>query len=119
MANILAIDDDQEALLFVTGVLGKEHAVTTADNWMKASDLLVQHSYDLILLDIDMPVLSGDKLAEILQRRFADTPMNIVLFSGLEDGDVQKKAAEIRAKGYIHKPCPPDLFSLRVRRFLQ
>lgn len=119
MAKILTIDDDDDALLFVEGALGKDHEVTTVSTWIKASDELVRESFDLILLDIDMPGLSGDKLADILQKRFVDPPLKIVLFSGLEEVELQKKAEQIQAAGYIHKPCPHDLFSLRIRRFLR
>jgi PleD family two-component response regulator len=119
MAKILLIDDEEEVFLFVNGALGKEHNVTMKTSWLQASNTLFQESFDLILLDIDMPGLPGDKLAEILQKRLRDTILNIVIFSGLEEDELEKKADAIGAKGYIRKPCPPDIFALRVRRFLR
>jgi CheY-like chemotaxis protein len=119
MARILVIDDDDEALLYAQSVLCKEHAVMGVNSWIKASEALLHEKFDLILLDIDMPGLSGDKLAAILQRRFTDAPLNIVLFSGIDEAELEQKAAEVGAKGVIRKPCPHDLFALRVRRFLR
>lgn len=119
MARILVVDDDDEALLYAQSVLCKEHAVMGVSSWIKASEALMREKFDLILLDIDMPGLSGDKLAAILQRRFTEMPLNIALFSGIDEAELAQKAAEIGAKGFIRKPCPPDLFSLRVRRFLR
>ncbi len=66
-----------------------------------------------------MSGLSGDKLAGILQRRFSGSPLNIVFFSGIDEAGLEKKAAEIGAKGFIHKPCPRDLLALRIKRFLR
>ena len=119
MAKILAIDDDEDALLYVQSVLCKEHSVMSVSSWIKASEALVKESFDLVLLDIDMPGLSGDKLAGILQRRFSGAPLNIVFFSGIDEAELEKKTAEIGAKGFIRKPCPRDLLSLRVKRFLR
>jgi DNA-binding response OmpR family regulator len=119
MAKILLIDDEEEVFLFVEGALGKDHDVTMTNSWLQASDTLFHNSFDLILLDIDMPGLPGDKLAEILQKRLRDTLLNIVIFSGLAEDELEKKVAAIGAKGYIRKPCPPEIFSLRVRRFLR
>ena len=119
MAKILVVDDDDDALLYAQSVLGKEYVVMTVNSWIKASEALMREKFDLVLLDIDMPGLSGDKLAAILQRRFTDSPLNIVLFSGIDEAELEKKAGEIGAKGFIHKPCPSDLFSLRIKRFLR
>ncbi len=119
MARILAVDDDDDALEYVQSVLCKEHAVMGVTSWIKASEALIRETFDLVLLDVDMPGLSGDKLAGILQRRFTESPLNIVLFSGIDEAELEKKAVEIGARGFIHKPCPRDLFSLRVNRFLR
>lgn len=119
MARILAIDDDEDALLYVQGVLSKDHDVMCVNSWMKASEALIRQPFDLVLLDVDMPGLSGDKLAEILQRRFKEHSLSIVLFSGLDEAELERKAANVGAKGFIRKPCPRDLFALRVKRFLR
>jgi CheY-like chemotaxis protein len=119
VAKILAVDDEQETLLFITGALKNDHEVTTAESWLTATSHLFSSHFDLIILDIHLPGLSGDKLAEILKKKFTDQPLNIVLFSGIEEKELQQKAEELKVKGYIHKPCPADLFSLRIRRFLK
>lgn len=119
MAKILAVDDEEEALLFITGALQKDHEVTTAESWLKATEHLLALPFDLIILDINLPGLSGDKLAQVMKKKFSEYPLNIVLFSGIEEAELQQKADEVQAKGYIHKPCPADLFSLRIRRFLK
>jgi DNA-binding response OmpR family regulator len=119
MAKILAVDDEEETLLFVSGALKNSHEVITAESWLKATEHLLASRFDLIILDINLPGLSGDKLAQIMQKKLTEYPLNIVLFSGIEETELKQKAEEIQAKGYIHKPCPADLFALRIRRFLK
>jgi DNA-binding response OmpR family regulator len=119
MAKILAVDDEEETLLFITGALKDNHEVITAESWLRATEHLLASQFDLIILDINLPGLSGDKLAQVMQKKFTEYPLNIVLFSGIEEAELQRKTEEVQAKGYIHKPCPADLFSLRIRRFLK
>lgn len=119
MAKILAIDDEEETLIFVANVLGKEHDVVTVESWVTAMEYIVRDKFDLILLDIMLPGLSGDKLVEILKKRITDKPLNIVLFSGIDERELQQKTKESGAKGYIHKSYAPGLLPLRVQRFLR
>ncbi len=119
MAKILIVDDEKETLDFASEVLKKEHDVSTTENWMQAIELIVEHNFDLIVMDINMPGLSGDKLAEVITNRISGKKVNIVLFSGIDEQDLRRKAEEVKAKGFIHKPCPAELFSIRVSRFLR
>jgi DNA-binding response OmpR family regulator len=119
MAKILVIDDSRTDLDFVTDALQNEHEVVTADNWTFALHLIVKETFDLMLIDIKLPGLSGDKLVEALEHQLKDKPLNIVLFSGIDERELQRMTAELGVKGYIHKPCPVGLFSIRVNRFLR
>ncbi len=119
MAKILAVDDEQESLDFIREVLKREYDVETTDSWMRAIELIVDQNFDLVILDINMPGLSGDKLAEVVRNRISGKSVNIVLFSGVEEHELRQKAEHVGAKGFIHKPCPPELFSIRVSRFLR
>lgn len=118
MARILVIDDEKESLTFTTEVLEREHEVITFDNWLIATDYILREHFDLILVDIVMPGLSGDKLVEILKKKVSHRQLNIVLFSGIDKDVLRHKAEEIGVIGYIHKPCAASLLSLRVKRFL-
>lgn len=119
MAKILAIDDQPDILTFVTSTLGAEHRVSVTESWITAVELILKEHFDLILIDIKMPGLSGDKLADVLKKRIKDKPLNIVLFSGIEESELREIAQEVGVTGYIHKPCDKNLFSLRIQRFLK
>lgn len=119
MATILVIDDSEDTLTLVSQVLGEEHKVFAIDSWVHATDYIFKHDIDLILLDINMPGLSGDKLAEVLMRSVKSKPVNIVLFSAMDEADLRRKAKEVGAKGYITKTFDANLLRSRVRRFLK
>ena len=119
MATILVIDDSEDSRNLVTQVLGSEHEVFAIESWVYATDYIFKHDIDLILLDINMPGLSGDKLAGVLMKSVKSKPLNIVLFSAMDEADLRRTAKEVGAKGYIPKTFDGNLLRSRVRRFLK
>lgn len=119
MATLLVIDDTEDVRNLATQVLSEEHEVHAIDSWVHATDYIFKHDIDLILLDINMPGLSGDKLAEVLMKSVKSKPVNIVLFSAMDEGELRKKTKEVGAMGYIPKTFDGNLLRSRVRRFLK
>jgi DNA-binding response OmpR family regulator len=119
MATLLVIDDSEDVRNLAAQVLSDEHEVYTIDSWVHATEYIFKHSIDLILLDINMPGLSGDKLAEVLMRSVKSKAVNIVLFSAMDEADLRRKAKEVNAMGYIPKTFDGNLLRSRVRRFLK
>jgi DNA-binding response OmpR family regulator len=119
MATLLVIDDSEDVRNLAMQVLIDEHKVYTIDSWVHATEYIFKYSIDLILLDINMPGLSGDKLAEVLMRSVKSKPVNIVLFSAMDKAELRRKAKEVNAMGYITKTFDGNLLRSRVRRFLK
>ncbi len=120
MAKILVVDDEQESCEIVKQAMGEEHEVLTVTDWLQVSDYIFKHNIDLILMDVKMPGLAGDKLTEVLMKYSKpERPINIVLFSALEETELQQKAKEVNAKGYIVKTFSKNLLRVRINRFLK
>ena len=119
MATILIIDDTEDVRNLAGQVLREEHEVYAIDSWVHATEYIFKHKIDLILLDINMPGLSGDKLAEVLMKTVKSKPVNIVLFSAMDEAELRKKTKEAGAMGYITKTFDSNLLRSRVRRFLK
>ncbi|MCP4402847.1 MAG: response regulator [bacterium] len=119
MATLLVIDDSEDVRNLTSQVLSDEHEVLTIDSWVHATEYIFKHDIDLILLDINMPGLSGDKLAEVLKKSVKSKDVNIVLFSAMDESDLRRKAKEADAMGYIPKTFDGNLLKSRVRRFLK
>ena len=118
MAKILVVDDDANARDFVQRALAEEHEVFVTMNLMEVPDFLFTHKIDLLLLDVNMPGITGDHMARILKRSIHNNSLKIVLFSGMDEYALRQKAQEVGANGYISKTFHIDLLRLRVKRYL-
>lgn len=119
MATLLVVDDSADVRNLAVHALSGEHDVFAIDGWVQAAHYVMQYDIDLILLDINMPGLSGDKVAEILMRRVKSKPVNIVLFSTMDEAELRRTAKKIGAIGYIPKTFDGNFLQSRVRRFLK
>jgi two-component system chemotaxis response regulator CheY len=87
---------------------GLELAVTEAGNGAEALGLLDANPVDLILSDINMPVMDGLEFVRQLQTvdKLRGIPVVMITTEGSESNVVQ--ALSLGAKGYIRKPFTPD-----------
>ena len=76
----MAVDDSEDNRFLIETMLdGSQIELTTVSSGGEASNLAKSHSYDLILMDIQMPVMDG---IETLQKlREDDTPRNLLMIS--------------------------------------
>ena len=81
------------------------------------SNLLRREKPDLALLDVTMPTLRGDKLAQIAIQHGVDCP--IVLFSDRPASELQAMSSSVKAAGYIRKTGDMDEVVRSVARFLK
>ena len=113
--RILVVDDEKVVRDGCHRVLsGKGYEVATAENGKEALDLLASDSVDLILLDLKMPVMSGEEVLEITCTEYKDIPVIIITGHGTVD-----TAVECMKKGaydFITKPFQIDEFLLTVTR---
>ena len=102
--KILICEDNQLAIRTLTYVLEKEgFELDTADDGNKALSLMEKNDYDILLVDIHLPFLSGLELIKhlraVLKRK---TP--VIVMSAFSDLQVQRQAGELGISGYIVKP---------------
>jgi two-component system chemotaxis response regulator CheY len=87
---------------------GLDLSVVEAGNGAEALGVLDGNSVDLILSDINMPVMDGLEFVRQLQgiERLRGVPVVMITTEGSESNVVQ--ALSLGAKGYIRKPFTPD-----------
>lgn len=109
--TILVVDDDPMNLKMADFILKKaSYEVVLAASGSECLDKLKENSIDLVLLDIEMPQMSGIQTLEQIRAEgsFADLPVIFLSASG-EESDVQK-ANSLGAADYVKKPfLPPAL----------
>jgi len=106
MKNIWTVDDDEEmsrAIELMLKLLDCE--VTAFHNVRSAAQLFASgRKPDLLILDINMPEVTGLDMVEFLRRRPETRSLPIVMLSS-EAGDVMvDKALELGADSYVMKP---------------
>lgn len=102
--KILICEDNQLAAKTLTFVLGKEgFDLETADDGNKSLLLMKKNIYDLILVDIHLPFLSGLELIKFLRM---DLKMNtpVIVLSAFSEPQMQHQARELGISGYLVKP---------------
>lgn len=88
MSNILLVEDDamiREAFGIILRLRG-DYTVTAAENGQVALDLCKENTYDVILLDIMMPVLDGIGFLKEYTSLYSDNPTKIIIMSNLSSG---------------------------------
>ena len=106
MRHILVIDDDPVVLAMSRDFLEDAgYRVSTAADAIYSNDVIYsQDPPALILMDVMMPLMSGDKKVRALKRRDQSSHIPVLLISGKEEGELQRIAGEVGADGYLTKP---------------
>lgn len=118
MARILVVDDSEAVFLFARRELESEgHLVERLEAFTELSSYLRRVQPDLILLDLEMPALSGTAFALFL-RRIERRPIKIVIHSSLPDAQLRTAAEEVKAVGILHKTANGNILRDAVRRHL-
>lgn len=103
MARILVVDDSASAFFFVRRELTFDgHVVERLTAFTELPTYLSSHEPDLILLDLEMPALSGTAVGQFI-RRMERRPIAILIHSSLPLVDAERAAVEVGAVGTLPK----------------
>lgn len=115
--TILVVDDEERIRRLIRMYLERdEFIVEEAENGEIALEKALKKDYDVILLDVMMPVMDGIEMCEAL-REEKNTPVIMLTAKGEESNRVQ--GFEVGADDYIVKPFSPREVVLRVKAVLR
>jgi len=118
---VLLVDDREPNLLSMSEVLrGLGAEVICASSGDQALRLLLKREFALLLLDVQMPGLSGFEVAQMVRSRDAtrDTPILFVTANLPEESAVEQGYA-LGAVDYVVKPVAPDILRTKVTVFVE
>lgn len=121
-SKILVIDDSPLVLAMASDALAAAgFDVFTATNGIEANSFIfsTNNRPDLIILDIMMPLLDGNKKAKILKEKDFSKDIPILFISSKEESELIQMVAESGADGYIRKPFTPQSIVSIVRKVLK
>ncbi|MFO8062468.1 MAG: response regulator [bacterium] len=107
MRKILIVDDEKNILKTIkTSLEGDDVRVDTAMNGEECLDLIEEKEFDLILLDLKMPVIDGIEVLKRLSEKEVFIPVVIITAHGTIDKAVE--AMKLGAVDFIQKPFSPN-----------
>ncbi|MBU5613625.1 response regulator [Geomonas azotofigens] len=114
--KILIIDDSELVLAMAKDALDQAgYQVVTATNGIEANRFIFSKDRpDLIIMDIMMPMLDGNKKAKLLKENEVSRDIPILLLSSKSEAEMRQLVDEAKANGYILKPFTPEQITAAV-----
>lgn len=117
--KILIIDDSNFNCELLSAILGNEYTYDFVYDGYKALEKLSkENDIDIILLDINMPKISGLEILEILNKQNIISKIPVIIISSENDNNFIQKAYELGASDYITRPFSNIVVKHRVRNTL-
>ncbi len=109
--DVLIVDDSAVMRAMIAKSLKMANlpleTIHQAGNGVEALEVLGRESVDLILVDINMPVMGGEELIENIRENTELAKLPIVVIS-TEASDTRIEQLEVRGVQFIHKPFTPE-----------
>jgi CheY-like chemotaxis protein len=116
--SILYAEDDKMTLNIITEILtGLFKEVKTVTNGADAVKEYEKKKYDLVLLDIEMPIMDGIETAKMI--KLQDSNQNILFLTAYDEVKYIRKAVDLGANDYILKPLDEKDFFSKIYNILQ
>jgi CheY-like chemotaxis protein len=104
---IILVDDNLVNLRIGRNILSEHYAVATAPSAAKMFSLLENNHPVLILLDIDMPEMSGCEAIKILKDRPETKNIPVIFLTGMTGEASEAECRALGAADYVTKPFEP------------
>ncbi|MEO0398380.1 MAG: ATP-binding protein [Pseudomonadota bacterium] len=119
--SVLLAEDNEESQFVVASLLKFWSTIdlTVVENGQEALAEIQDKKFDLVLMDIDMPVMAGDEAIEKIRNAnaaYADVPIIVVTSNALKEQ--RDHYLNIGATAFISKPIDIDRFEVVVRQIL-
>lgn len=116
---ILIIDDDEHGRGAVARALRAQgHALVEAESGLRGVELLESQSFDLVLLDINMPGMNGYEVLRIIRSDPRRDAMPVLMVSGLDEIQHTVRCIESGAEDFLPKPVDHVLLRARINALL-
>lgn len=117
-SSLLIVEDNVELRTFLIQTLSESYKTYEAGNGQEALDFIKEKQPDLILSDVMMPVMNGDKMCHILKNNIETSHIPIILLTALNDKDSIIKGLQTKADKYIIKPFDVDVLKANIANVL-
>lgn len=114
--NILIVDDEYWERELVKSLLQEQYSrlanVFSADNGKEAIELCKEQSFDVVIMDINMPLIDG--LSTIEQIKEVSDTTDFIVLTAFGEFDYAQRTIELGALGYLLKPVEPEQLFAKI-----
>ena len=118
MKKILLIDDSMIQHRIMKVLLKDKYELLMADSGLEGVKIAVRERPDLILLDYDMPVLSGKETFQKLQEHEESRNIPVLFLTGVSDKGEVEEVLKLRPRGYLLKPVEQNRLLEAIEKVL-
>ena len=114
--KMLCVDDNPDLRnSLAQQFLQEDFDVETANDGKMALEMITKNHYDIVLLDLKMPVMDGITVLRELKNVDKKNP-HIIMLTGVDDVQTAIECVKLGAKDYIQKPYDPqDLLHIVIK----
>lgn len=109
MIRLVIVDDDiliRESLKIVIGIDPDINVVETLENGKECLDFLIENKVDIVLLDMRMPVMSGEELLLEINKR--NINVKVLILTTFDEEKLISSAIKNKTSGYLLKSSTPE-----------
>lgn len=118
MPTILLVDDEILNIQILASALSDEHRILMAPSGMKAIEIAKEQLPDIIVLDINMPDISGYEVCKQLKADDSTRSIPIVFATGRESEEDELYGLQLGAIDYLKKPFRVALIKARLKNLV-
>ncbi len=113
--RVLVVDDDVDQLMLLERTLNAYgFEVRTHRSSLGVSNLVRNANPDLVLLDVNIPALSGDKVLALARNQAPNTSTRFILYSASDESKLRALALSSGADGYISKSVQGEALARKL-----
>ena len=119
LTNVLVVDDEEIICTLFAAMLGhygRYHVVTTTDG-RQVIDILRREPFDVMLLDMSMPAISGLEVLRQVTQAFEELP--VIIVTGHGSIEIAVESMQAGAADFVTKPVPAAVLHLRIQKALE
>ncbi len=118
MAKVLLVEDDEDLAVTISDMLKDEHhTVDTIHDGLDAMEVLKSQTYEVIVLDWDLPGKSGISILREFRTAGGGTP--VIMLTGMSEISQKEQGLDSGADDYLTKPFHLKELAARVRSLLR
>ncbi len=119
MKRILVVEDNEQNFYLVRFILEKNgYEVLEARDGKTGIELAIRESPDLVLMDIQLPIIDGLEATKRIRASEADGEITIIALTSYAMASDREKCLEAGCNGYIEKPINPETFMAEIMKFI-